>query len=49
MDVATTLQHKDSVDFPSVTVCNLNMVSCCCCCLLLLLLLYLSAKQTCKS
>ena len=49
VDVATTLQHKDSVDFPSVTVCNLNMVSCCCCCLLLLLLLYLSAKQTCKS
>ena len=28
VDVSTTLEHKDTVDFPSVTVCNRNVVHC---------------------
>ena len=28
MDVSTTLQHQNAIDFPSVTVCNKNKVSC---------------------
>ena len=28
VDVSTTLQHENAIDFPSVTVCNRNIVSC---------------------
>ena len=28
VDVSTTLEHKDTIDFPSVTVCNRNIVNC---------------------
>ena len=28
VDVSTTLEHEDTVDFPSVTICNRNIVSC---------------------
>ena len=28
VDVSTTLEHENAVDFPSVTVCNKNRVSC---------------------
>ena len=28
VDVATTLEHENTVDFPSVTVCNRNIVHC---------------------
>ena len=28
VDVSTTLEHKDTIDFPSVTVCNRNVVHC---------------------
>ena len=28
VDVSTVLEHKDAIDFPSVTVCNKNRVSC---------------------
>ena len=28
VDVATTLKHEDTIDFPSVTVCNRNIVHC---------------------
>ena len=28
VDVSTSLKHEDSVDFPSVTVCNRNVVHC---------------------
>lgn len=28
VDVSTTLEHKNAIDFPSVTICNKNRVSC---------------------
>ena len=28
VDVSTTLEHRNAVDFPAVTVCNRNRVSC---------------------
>ena len=28
VDVSTILEHKDTIDFPSVTLCNKNIVSC---------------------
>ena len=28
VDVSTTIDHKDAIPFPSVTVCNQNRVSC---------------------
>ena len=28
VDVSTTLEHQNAIDFPSVTVCNRNIVSC---------------------
>ena len=28
VDVATTLEHENTVDFPSVTICNMNIVHC---------------------
>ena len=28
VDVSTTLEHRDTIDFPSVTVCNRNVVHC---------------------